>query len=67
MDDSAALVVEQLIEVAIAEDTACIVMDLTGRPAATLRSLNVLDQVPDDRFVATLDEARDVARAILDA
>ncbi|MCY3920377.1 MAG: SulP family inorganic anion transporter [Chloroflexi bacterium] len=67
MDDSAALVVEQLIEVATAEDTACIVMDLTGRPAATLRSLNVLDQVPDDRFVATLDEARDVARAILNA
>ncbi len=67
MDDSAALVVEQLIEVSIAEDTACIVMDLTGRPAATLRSLNVLDQVPEDRFVATLDEARDVARAILDA
>ena len=67
VDDSAALVVEQLIEVAIAEDTACIVMDLTGRPAQTLRSLNVLDQVPADHFVATLDEAREVARAILDA
>ena len=32
IDDSAALVVEQMIDIAIAEDTECIVMGLTGAP-----------------------------------
>ena len=50
MDDSAALVVEQLIDSAIAEDTQCIVMGLSGSPAATLKTLNVLRRVPADRF-----------------
>ena len=65
MDDSAALVVEQLIDVARDEDTGCIVMGLEGRPAITLRALNVLRQVPEDQFVKTLDEARDTARRML--
>ena len=64
MDDSAALVVEQLIDSAIAEDTQCIVMGLSGSPAATLKTLNVLRRVPADRFVATLDEARETAERI---
>ena len=42
VDDSAALVVEQLVDVAIAEDTECLVMGLEGLPAATLQGLNVL-------------------------
>ena len=46
VDDSAALVVEQMIDSAIAEDTECIIMGLTGPPAATLRALNVLHRVP---------------------
>ncbi len=65
MDDSAALVVEQLIDSAMAEDTGCIVMALEGRPAVTLRALNVLRRVPEDQFVKTLDEARDIARRML--
>ena len=65
MDDSAALVVEQLIDSAIAQDTECIVMGLAGRPATTLRALNVLQHVPDDRFVETLEEARATAERIL--
>ena len=32
MDDSAALVVEQMIDTAIAEDTPCIVLGLGGGP-----------------------------------
>ncbi len=67
IDDSAALVVEQLIDTAIAEDTACIVMGLSGPPASTLQTLNVLQHVPADRFVATLDEARETAKRILDS
>ena len=66
MDDSAALVVEQLIDTAIAEDTECIVMGLTGPPAATLQTLNVLRRVPPDHFVATLDDARETAKRILE-
>ena len=65
MDDSAALVVEQLIDSALDEDTGCIVMALEGRPAVTLRALNVLRRVPEDQFVNTLDEARDTARRML--
>ena len=66
MDDSAALVVGQLIDSAIAEDTQCIVMGLSGSPAATLKTLNVLRRVPADRFVATLDEARETAERIFE-
>ena len=65
MDDSAALVVEQMIDIAIAEDTECIVMGLHGMPASTLEALNVLERVPADRFVATLDEAREAAGRVL--
>ena len=67
MDDSAALVVEQMIDIAMAEDTECIVMGLHGMPASTLEALNVLERVPADRFVATLDEAREAAARLLAA
>ena len=65
VDDSAALVVEQLVESAIAEETECIVMGLDGAPAAALDALDALDKVPEDRIVATMDEAREIARRIL--
>ncbi len=65
VDDSAALVVEQLIDVAMDEDTECIVMGLEGRPATTLYALNVLRRVPDDHIVETLDEARDISKQLL--
>ena len=65
MDDSAALVVEQMIDVAMAEDTGCIVMALEGMPETTLKALNVLKDVPGDQFVKTLDEAREVAKRML--
>ena len=65
MDDSAALVVEQLIEVATEENTPCIVMGLDTFPAGTLLALNVLRKVPDSHFVSDLDGAREVALRIL--
>ena len=65
MDDSAALVVEQMIDAAIAQDTECIVMGLKGLPETTLRALNVVQRVPADRFVDTIDEARETAKRIL--
>ena len=65
MDDSAALMIEQLIDFAYDQDTACIVMGLKGRPAVTLGALNVLRRVPEGRFVQNVDEAREVAERIL--
>ncbi len=65
IDDSAALVVEQMIDTAIAEDTDCIIMGLSGAPATALQALNVLKSVPEDQFAADLDEAREICKRIL--
>ena len=53
IDDSAALVVEQLVDTAIIQDTDCIVMGLSGMPAHNLRALDVLKRVPSDQMVRT--------------
>ena len=65
IDDSAALVVEQLIDTAIMQDTHCIVMGLAGAPARSLGALDVLKRIPQDRIAGTLDEAREIAAGIL--
>ena len=67
MDDSAAMVVEQMIDVALDEDTEPIVMGLSGPVERNLRALNTLHRVPADRFVNSRDEAREVAEKILAA
>ena len=66
MDDSAALLVEQLIDSALANDTECIVMGLRGLPATSLQSLDALRRVPGDHFVESLDDARAIAKRLLD-
>ncbi len=66
IDDSAALVVEQLIDTAMEEDTQCIVMGLSGPPAVTLETLNVLHRVPPEHFVSNLDEARETAMKMIE-
>lgn len=65
MDDSAAFVVERLIDVAIAEDTECIVMGLEGPVGRGLQKLHILRRVPEDRYVEDMDEAKEVAKRIL--
>ncbi len=65
IDESAALVVEQLVETAIIQDTHCIVMGLSGMPERNLNALEVLNEVPADQIVATRDEARNVAARLL--
>ena len=65
IDDSAALVIEHLLDIAADSRTECILSGLTGIGANTLRSLGVLADVPEDRIVETLDEARRIARDIL--
>ncbi|MYA62784.1 MAG: SulP family inorganic anion transporter [Dehalococcoidia bacterium] len=66
MDDSAALIMEQLISSAGDEDTECIVMNLSGSVAGSLNSFNVFKDIPDNRFVDNLEEARELVRDILD-
>ena len=67
VDDSAALVVEQLVETAMAQDTHCIVMGLSGMPARNLAALNVLKRVPADQIVRDRDGARETAARLLAA
>ena len=66
IDDSAALVVEQMVNTAHDEETACIVMGLDGLPETTLLALNILQNIPADHFADDLDAAREIARNILD-
>ena len=65
VDDSAALVVEQLVDTAITQDTECIVMGLSGMPERNLAALNVLKRVPADQIVRNRDQARAVAARLL--
>ena len=65
VDDSAAMVIEQLIDVADQSRTECIVVGLSGAAAQVLQALDILQSVPEDRIVDTLDEARQVAKGVL--
>ena len=67
MDESAAMVMERLIETATSYETGCIVMGLAGMPARNLEALNILKHVPSDQRVQTWDEARLVAARLLAA
>ncbi len=65
IDDSAAMVIKQLIDVATEEQTETIVIGLSGDVAETLDALDVLREVPPERIVENLDEAREIAKNIL--
>ena len=66
LDDSAAMVIRQLMEVAGEEETEMIVTGLSGSVATTLRALSILQRVPEEQIVSTLDEARRTAADLLD-
>ncbi len=65
IDDSAAMVVEQLMDVATSENTEFIVMSLSGSVEETLSTLGITQRVPEAHIVNTLDEAREIARKML--
>ena len=65
IDDSAALVVEKLVETATIQDTDCIVLGLSGIPARNLQALNVLKSVPPNQIVGSWNEARETAARLL--
>ena len=67
VDDSAALTIGQLADTARDADTQCIVMGMSDMTGTSLHALNVLREIPEDNFVDNLDEARIVARRLLDA
>ena len=65
IDDSAAMVIEQLMDVAEKERTGVIVAGLSGSVAKTLHALGIMRHVPKEHVVGTRDEARLVASAFL--
>lgn len=67
LDDSAAMVIDQLAEVAIQQNTVFIVASLHGPVEKTLTSLNILKLIPEDQIVKTMEEAKQLARHRLTA
>ena len=67
IDDSAAMVMERLTEVADRSETGIIVLGASGSVAATLDGLDVFEGIPKNRFVGSFDEARQAANGILRA
>ncbi len=65
LDDSAALVMEKLVQVAAEKDTEIIMVALPDDIADTLRTLNILQQWPQERLVRDIDEARELAHNLL--
>ena len=65
IDDSATMVIKKLIDVATDEETETIVIGLSGDVAETLDALDVLREVPPERIVENLDEAREIAKPLL--
>lgn len=66
IDDSAALVVEQLIDTAVLQDTHCVVMGLSGMPARNIRALDVLKRVPREQIVDDWTQAKQTAARLLE-
>ena len=65
VDDSAAIVIARLMDVASESDTELIVMGLSGEVLEAFREFNLLRAVPEERRVETLDDAREIARGLL--
>ena len=66
IDDSAAMLMHQLIEVATHEHTEVVVANLSGSVADTLDALGVLQEVPEDRIVASREAARRIAYRLVE-
>ena len=65
VDDSSALVIEQLMKVAITEKTDVIVVGMSNTVEDTFEAFDVLRNIPEVRTVHTLEEAREIARELL--
>ena len=65
LDDSAAMLIRRLMDIAAQERTEFIVTGISGDVAHTLGAPDVLRDVPVERIVGTLEEARETAKNIL--
>ncbi|MCE2528931.1 MAG: SulP family inorganic anion transporter [Acidimicrobiia bacterium] len=66
VDPSAAQVVGRLIDTALAERTECIVMGMDGHAKTSLDAFDVLRRIPQDHYTEDLDQARELAKSLLD-
>ena len=66
LDDSAAMVVDRLVDIANEERTRFILMGLSGAVAHVLHAMGVLQRVPEGHLVETLAEARQTAGKLLE-
>ena len=67
LDDSAAMVIKELIDFAAKENTEIVVAGLSGHVADTLDALDILQDVPEGHVFETLDQARQAATNFLTA
>ena len=65
VDDSAAMLIGQLLRVAADKDTGVVVRGLSGAVSATLDTLGVLAGVPEHHIVDSMEEAREAALQLL--
>ena len=66
VDDSAAVLIGDLIRIAMAQQSRTfIISGLTADVTSTLSSLRLLDRVPRENIVADMEEAKDTIRPTL--
>lgn len=65
LDDSAAKLIGTLLDTAREQRTAFIVVGLSDAMSQTLFAFGVLQRVPEERLVETMEKAREVARGLL--
>ena len=65
LDDTAAMVINQLIDIAKKEHTETIIKGLSDPVAKTLHALDILRHVPEHHIVETRDQARQIAKKLL--
>ena len=67
VDDSSALVIAQLMQVALDDQTNVIVVGVSDTVADTFEAFDVLRNVPEVQTVGSLDDAREIAREWLES
>ena len=65
LDDSAAHLIGELLDIATSQDTAFVFAGLSEDVEKTLFAFGVLRRVPEDRLVSTLESAQQLARELL--
>lgn len=65
VDDSAAMVIDRLINAARKAETELVIAGLSGSVLETFEALDLLKDISNDRYVENIDDARETARDIL--